>query len=109
MKKTISVTGPNGTFSGTIEVRFNDKSENKLVNNPSTHETEQRRFRFHRVYGHLPDEKEPIVSELFTNETSVWSHIEFVEQKLRGKLKCLANDPKEKSIINQLKEQGFTE
>ncbi len=107
MEKKISMTGINGTFEGTITIKFNDRTETKEVHNRSTHDEEKRTFTYHRVYGTVKNDKEIIRSEEFQNENLVWQYIEAVEKQITRKLHLLANVPKEQSLKEQLQSKGF--
>ena len=107
MEKKISITGINGTFDGTITIKFNDRTETKEVHNRSTHDEEKRTFIYHRVYGTVKGDNEIIRSEEFQNENLVWQHIEAVEKQLARKLHLLANVPKEQSLKEQLQSKCF--
>lgn len=107
MEKKITVSGINGTFEGTISIKFNDRTEIKEVHNPSTHEEEKRTVHYHRVYGTIKGNNEIIRSEEFQNENLVWQWIDTVEKKISAKLHLLANVPKEKSLREMLYDKGF--
>lgn len=105
MKKEITDTGINGTFRGTVEVKFNYRKEKKEVHNRSTHDEEMRTFSYHKVVGLVDGEK--FESKDFQNENLVWQFIDEIEKKVSTKLHLLARVPKTQTLIEQLKAKGY--
>lgn len=105
MKKILTDSGINGTFTGTVEVKFNYRKETKEVHNRLTHEEEKRTFNLHCVVGEV--EGELIQSADFRNENLVWQFIDEIEKKVGAKLHLLARVPPHKSLTEQLKDNGY--
>lgn len=107
MKKTITVVGKNGTFIGTIEVKFNDRKEIKTVHQANTHDDIERTVWYHRVYGIIVGQKEMFRSNEFTNEFHVFQELEGVEMAVQGRLDRLANTKVEQTVKEKLSELGY--
>src|SRR5438874_38087 len=105
MKKVITVTGVNGTFAGTVEIKFNYRTDIKEVHNRSTHDEEERKFSYNIVIGTVDGQQ--FKSEEFINENFIWQHIKTVESKVTATLRKLADEPKEKTLVEQLKDKGY--
>ena len=105
MKKTITKSGMNGTFTGSIDIKFNHRSENRTVHNPSTHEDDIKNVGIHIVTGQVGTET--FKSKEFENENLVWQEIEDIENKVNSKLHQLANVPVKQNLTEQLKQKGF--
>jgi|SRR6187399_694576 hypothetical protein len=104
-KKTMQMTGINGTFDATLEVLFNYKTETKPVENRIMHEQVITTFNYHTVRGVVGSDQ--FYSQDFLNEDNVWQYIDEVEKKINAKLHQLANVPKTLSIAEQLQTKGF--
>lgn len=105
MKKTIEITGVNGTFKGLVEVKLNYRSEPKQTTHAVTHDDITVIEKYHMVAGYA--EGETFQSKDFMNENLVWQHIDEIEKKVNYKLRCLANDQKHESIQEQLAKKGY--
>ncbi len=105
MKKTLTDTGINGTFSGTVEVKLNYRTGVIDAHNPSTHEDYKKEVSCHIVVGEACGEN--FASKEFINENLVWQYIEEIEKKVKLKLHMKAKVPKPDTLVEQLMQKGY--
>jgi hypothetical protein len=105
MKKTLTMNGINGSFAGDIEIKWNYRSESKLVQQPVTHDEVMRAFTYHKVVGSIGAEL--FEGSEFQNENLVWQYIDEIEKKINARLHILANVPKTRTLLEQLQDKGF--
>ena len=107
VKKTIIRSGENGTFTGTVEVRWADRKGNKTIHNRVLHEEETRLMIYHLVYGTIEGQKEVFRSNEFLDEKQVFQELEGVETAITRRLERLANVKIEPTVSEALKELGY--
>lgn len=106
MKKTIQVTGSEGTISAIMEVRFNHRSEIVPVHNRGTHDDELHKVWYHRVFVTM-DGQPQMQSKEFTNKADALKIVEELEKSVTDHLQKIANRKPVKSPEDELKERGF--
>lgn len=105
MKKQFKETGPNGTFTGYVEVLLNQKCT-KDVYNPSTHDTDKRTVLVHTVKAVVNGNNSAELSA--QTDKDLQRHISGAEALVSRSLKAQANAAREESTLYYyLKEQGY--
>jgi hypothetical protein len=105
MEKKISVTGPNGTFSGSVQVLL-DQLQNYTYNNPVWHDAEMRSRYVTKIKMFTPNKtaQEIIVSD----NSMVELNISDCENIVTGILTGLANEKASTiSLREKLKTLGY--
>lgn len=105
MKKEITKTGINGTFSGYVEIIFGHRTEVKEVHNRSNHDEEQRIFTYGIIRGRADTLKMDDVEFLDTS-TSL-GLAEAMEFKISMHLERLTDSQKRKTVQEELSERGY--
>ncbi len=105
MKKIITKQGVNGTFTGTVEVIFNHRTEVKEVHNPSSHDEEKRHIRYSIV-------KASIAGRLFNSiefrePNDVEQYAKVMETAVEEQLAKLADEEKKTSAEEILLKRGY--
>lgn len=106
MKKTIIKTGPNGSFEGSVEIKFNIRKEPTVNHIPMTGKNLAMRD-VHVVRGNA--EHETYISPEFYDIKDTVFHANKMEQLVSVQLTKMATAPKEKSssVKDDLKNLGY--
>lgn len=102
MKKTITINGPNGTFTGSVEVLFNHKAPiSTSVKNPEGVKP------FHVIRGTVVDMT--YLGKEFLNKKDAVVMARQMEEFVTGELTELATKVEQAnlSVIEELKNQGY--
>lgn len=104
-KKTLIMSGINGTFEGAVEIKFNHRTEKKEVHNRMTHDEVTKLFSYHLIVGRVEDNDIGSV-EVQANDLCL-RHLDDMEKRVNAELRILADAPKVKSIEEQLTDKGY--
>lgn len=113
-KKSIIVSGQLGDFAGTIEIFFNARKDLINAHNPSTHDDEPRQINIHRIRANAiakPGQYQQAIvyEEEFRSQEQAPILATKAELALKTILTMRANVPREKSVKQKLKDDGFTD
>lgn len=107
MKKSITREGLNGTFKGTVEVKFCARKKQKTVTHAYTHDDSTTTTYYHKVFGYIEGKGLFCESNEFTNKEDVFLHLAKVEKEIEVELHRLATTIHKKTVEQELRDMGY--